>query len=100
MNIWVGSANLSGNSTWNNDENLLEITNCPRLAKAYVAEFMRLYNHYRARAIWNATHEKKGKKAKPRSEADPLVLKRTRDEWVKDAYKPGSKGYLARERGL
>ncbi|WP_232431334.1 phospholipase D-like domain-containing protein [Cupriavidus sp. UYPR2.512] len=47
--IFTGSANFSGNSLHNNDENLLEITACPRLAGAYFAEFMRLYEHYRAR---------------------------------------------------
>jgi hypothetical protein len=70
------------------------------LAHAYVAEFMRLYNHYRARAIWNRTHEKKGLKPKAGSEADPLVLKKTRDEWAKGAHKKGTKASLARERGL
>lgn len=47
--VFTGSANFSGNSLHNNDENLLEITACPRLAGAYFAEFMRLYEHYRAR---------------------------------------------------
>jgi hypothetical protein len=36
-----------------NDENLLEITECPRLAGSYFAEFLRLYEHYRARAAFN-----------------------------------------------
>jgi phosphatidylserine/phosphatidylglycerophosphate/cardiolipin synthase-like enzyme len=47
--VFTGSANFSGNSLHNNDENLLEITNCPRLAGMYMAEFLRLYEHYRAR---------------------------------------------------
>lgn len=51
--IYTGSANMSQNSLYRNDENLLEITNCPRLAQMYLAEFLRLYEHYRARAIWN-----------------------------------------------
>src|SRR5262249_41324064 len=49
--VYTGSANLSGNSLHNNDENLLEITNCPRLAQMYFAEFLRLYEHYRAREV-------------------------------------------------
>lgn len=44
---------MSGNALYRNDENLLEITECPRLAAIYLAEFMRLYEHYRARATWN-----------------------------------------------
>jgi phosphatidylserine/phosphatidylglycerophosphate/cardiolipin synthase-like enzyme len=48
--IYTGSANLSGNSTNHNDENLLEITGSPRLAAIYLAEFLRLFEHYRARA--------------------------------------------------
>ena len=48
--IFTGSANMSGNSVFKNDENLLEITGSPRLARIYLAEFLRLYEHYRARA--------------------------------------------------
>jgi phosphatidylserine/phosphatidylglycerophosphate/cardiolipin synthase-like enzyme len=99
--IYTGSPNFSAAAENANDENVLEIKGNVALAHAYVAEFMRLYNHYRARAIWNRTHEKgAGRKAKAGSEGDPLVLKRTRDAWVKDAYKNGTKASLARERGL
>jgi phosphatidylserine/phosphatidylglycerophosphate/cardiolipin synthase-like enzyme len=48
--VFTGSANFSGNSLHKNDENLLEITECPRLAGIYFAEFLRLFEHYRARA--------------------------------------------------
>lgn len=48
--IFTGSANFSGNSLHNNDENLIEITRSPRLGQMYMAEFLRLYEHYRARA--------------------------------------------------
>jgi phosphatidylserine/phosphatidylglycerophosphate/cardiolipin synthase-like enzyme len=44
--IYTGSANMSVNSVFYNDENLLEITSCPRLAEIYLAEFMRLFEHY------------------------------------------------------
>jgi phosphatidylserine/phosphatidylglycerophosphate/cardiolipin synthase-like enzyme len=47
--VFTGSANFSGNSLHNNDENLIKITACPRLAGMYMAEFLRLYEHYRAR---------------------------------------------------
>jgi phosphatidylserine/phosphatidylglycerophosphate/cardiolipin synthase-like enzyme len=52
--VFTGSANFSGNSLHNNDENLLEITQCPRLARLYFAEFMRLFEHYRARDAFAA----------------------------------------------
>jgi phosphatidylserine/phosphatidylglycerophosphate/cardiolipin synthase-like enzyme len=48
--VYTGSANMSENSEHNNDENLLEIRD-QRIAQIYLAEFMRLYEHYRARAI-------------------------------------------------
>jgi phosphatidylserine/phosphatidylglycerophosphate/cardiolipin synthase-like enzyme len=51
--IYTGSANMSANSVFYNDENLLEITDCPRLAESYLAEFMRLFEHYRARLAFN-----------------------------------------------
>ncbi|MEK9285462.1 phospholipase D-like domain-containing protein [Bradyrhizobium sp. ISRA442] len=47
--VFTGSANFSGNSLHHNDENMLEITKCPRIAGMYMAEFLRLYEHYRAR---------------------------------------------------
>lgn len=47
--VFTGSANFSGNSLHHNDENMLEITKCPRIAGMYMAEFPRLYEHYRAR---------------------------------------------------
>ena len=50
--IYTGSANMSKNSVNKNDENLLEILGSKRLAGVYLAEFFRLYEHYRARAAW------------------------------------------------
>jgi len=78
--IYTGSANLSNNSTHKNAENLLEIKGNPQLARTYLAEFMRLYGHYRARALWNLAHGRV---------ADAFTLKRSRDAWVKGAYTPG-----------
>jgi phosphatidylserine/phosphatidylglycerophosphate/cardiolipin synthase-like enzyme len=51
--IFTGSANMSSNALYRNDENLLEIRDSPRLAAIYLAEFLRLYEHYRARAAWS-----------------------------------------------
>jgi PLD-like domain len=50
--IYTGSANLSANALYNNDENLIEIVGHVDLARAYLAEFMRLYEHYRARLFY------------------------------------------------
>ncbi|MGY4728540.1 phospholipase D-like domain-containing protein [Burkholderia pyrrocinia] len=48
--VYTGSANMSRNSEQYNDENLLEIRD-ERIAAIYLAEFLRLYEHYRARAL-------------------------------------------------
>jgi phosphatidylserine/phosphatidylglycerophosphate/cardiolipin synthase-like enzyme len=100
--IYTGSANLSNNSTHKNDENLLEITNAPELAQTYLAEFMRLYEHYRARALWNAAHPS-GKTTRgklplgaQRKVNQTFTLKTTRDAWVKNAYKAGTPEFRAR----
>jgi phosphatidylserine/phosphatidylglycerophosphate/cardiolipin synthase-like enzyme len=99
--IYTGSPNFSAASEHSNDENVLEIKGNTAVAGVYVAEFFRLYNHYRARAIWARTHEPSHvSKKKTSDEQDPLVLKKTRDGWVKLAYREGSKEFLARTRGF
>lgn len=110
--IYTGSANLSANSTNHNDENLLEITNSPALARTYLAEFMRIYEHYRARALWNIAHPAAAKPTKGGSRASKntrlppssakriaqtFTLKKTRDAWVRDAYKRGTPAFLERQ---
>lgn len=99
--IYTGSNNLSENSTHHNDENLLEIKGNPELAQTYFAEFMRLYEHYRARALWNMSHPPTKSVLKEAVTAtsklgQTFTLKTTRDEWVKGAYKSGTPEYLAR----
>lgn len=44
--VITGSANFSGASTMDNDENMLVIRGNERVADIYVGEFMRLWNHY------------------------------------------------------
>lgn len=97
--IYSGSPNFSAASENGNDENVIEIKGNTRVAAIYVAEFMRLYNHYRARALWDRSHADGQPKGHATAHAS-LVLKRTRDEWVKDAYVSGTKDFLARIRGL
>jgi phosphatidylserine/phosphatidylglycerophosphate/cardiolipin synthase-like enzyme len=99
--IYTGSNNLSNNSTHRNDENLLEIKGNPELAQTYFAEFIRLYEHYRARALWNMAHPPSKGKPKDSAPIDSklgrtFTLKTTRDEWVKGAYKTDTPEYLAR----
>ena len=79
--IFTGSANMSANSVFYNDENLLEITECPRLGQLYLAEFMRLFEHYRARLAFTL---------KKNDQKQPYKL--TPDNsWSTDWYAVGSK---------
>jgi phosphatidylserine/phosphatidylglycerophosphate/cardiolipin synthase-like enzyme len=99
--IYTGSNNLSENSTHHNDENLVEIKGSPELAQTYFAEFIRLYEHYRARALWNIAHPPTKGKLKETVKAssklgEAFTLKTTRDKWVKGAYKAGTPEALAR----
>jgi phosphatidylserine/phosphatidylglycerophosphate/cardiolipin synthase-like enzyme len=81
--VFTGSANFSGNSLHSNDENLLEITQCPRIAGMYMAEFLRLYEHYRARV---------------KSDKDPKTFKLTPDSaWSKKYFTPGEPETKARQ---
>lgn len=83
--IYTGSANMSENSLHKNDENLLEIKNSSDLAQTYVAEFFRLYEHYRARSVWNKW--KKGKK----------IYELAKDKsWSRNYYKRGTPEYKSR----
>jgi len=89
--IYTGSTNLSNNSTYKNDENLLEIKGNPGLARTYFAEFMRLYQHYRAKTLWYLARGKRGRER-------TFTLKRSRDAWVNGAYRPGTAAFIARTR--
>lgn len=96
--IYTGSNNLGNNSTHRNDENLLEIKGSPELAQTYFAEFMRLYEHYRARALWNMAQpaaKGKGTSKTGSKVTQTFTLKTTRDGWVRDTYKKGTPEYLA-----
>lgn len=90
--IYTGSANMSGNSVFGNDENLLEIKGSPRLARIYLAEFMRLYEHYRARARYIAW--------KMTGNAPAGFSLRKNSSWAKAHYEPGTPESKARTRLL
>ena len=85
--VFTGSANFSGNSLHNNDENLLEITESPRLGRMYFAEFLRLYEHYRARASFNRREQ---------GHPDTFILKHD-NSWSKKYFEHGSPEAKSRE---
>jgi phosphatidylserine/phosphatidylglycerophosphate/cardiolipin synthase-like enzyme len=90
--IYTGTANKSGNSVFGNDENLLEIKGSPRLARIYLSEFMRLYEHYRARARYIAWKRSGG--------APAQISLRKNARWCKAHYDPGTPENKARVRLL
>lgn len=92
--IYTGSANMSGNSVFNNDENLLEIKGSPRLAQIYLAEFLRLYEHYRARARLIRFKQSN----QPASQAG-FALRPDRS-WANKHYTSGTAEFKARVRML
>src|SRR5262245_46157257 len=92
--IYTGSANMSGNSVFNNDENLLELKGSPRLAQIYLAEFLRLYEHYRARARLIAW-----KKSGQPPQDTGFALRPNRN-WATKHYQPGTPESKARVRML
>ena len=90
--VYTGSANMSQNSEHYNDENLLEIRDS-RIAAIYLAEFLRLYEHYRARAIAIAEQVK--------GMHERLVLQPNSD-WAKKYFingSPEAKSRIALARG-
>jgi phosphatidylserine/phosphatidylglycerophosphate/cardiolipin synthase-like enzyme len=97
--VYTGSANMSGGSLHGNDENLLEIKGRTKLAHAYLAEFMRLYEHYRARS-----REKDDKPPGGRPRATPagtpchkgFSLAHTAC-WADDDYKSGTPEFKSRK---
>jgi hypothetical protein len=95
--IYTGSANMSGNSVFNNDENLLEIKGSPRLARIYLAEFLRLYEHYRARARFIEFRERGGGTRAASEIGFSLVKDRS---WADKHYTPGTPEFKARLRML
>jgi len=90
--IYTGSANMSGNSVFGNDENLLEIKGSPRLARIYLSEFMRLYEHYRARARFIAWKQSGG--------APQKFSLRPDRSWANAHFQPGTPEFKARVRML
>jgi phosphatidylserine/phosphatidylglycerophosphate/cardiolipin synthase-like enzyme len=86
--IFSGSANMSKNSLYKNDENLLEIRGSRRLAYIYFAEFFRLYEHYRARAVLRPGRNSGVTRHRIRLARD--------SRWAEKYYRPETPEYRAR----
>jgi phosphatidylserine/phosphatidylglycerophosphate/cardiolipin synthase-like enzyme len=72
--IVAGSANFSGASTTDNDENMIVIRGNKRVADIYLGEFMRLYSHhaFRESLAWRSADD------------EPKALRT--DDWWKDYF--------------
>lgn len=84
--VYTGSANMSKSSLAFNDENLLEIRGSRELAAAYLAEFLRLYEHYRARAVWSRARHDDWKTYRLLPDA----------RWARKAYSTGTPEFKSR----
>jgi phosphatidylserine/phosphatidylglycerophosphate/cardiolipin synthase-like enzyme len=78
-----GSANFSDASTRQNDENMLIIKGNRRVADIYFTEFMRLFNHYYFRSVYNET-----KTERPEEIKNDTAFLCTDDSWL-EKYAPG-----------
>jgi phosphatidylserine/phosphatidylglycerophosphate/cardiolipin synthase-like enzyme len=83
--VVTGSANFSGPSQYNNDENMLVIRGDTRVSDIYFGEFMRIFDHLYARYIVE--------KLSNQATKDPNAgyLKENPQDWVPQNFKPGRK---------
>lgn len=83
--VVTGSANFSGASQYNNDENMLVIRDNMRVADIYFGEFMRVFDHLYSRYVvekmkYAGTHD-----------SDAGFLKDVAKDWVPGQFKKGRK---------
>ncbi|RQU71095.1 phospholipase [Burkholderia cenocepacia] len=93
--VYTGSANMSRNSEQYNDENLLEIRD-KRIAAIYLAEFLRLYEHYRARALAINAKRQHGTGTGTDAGAHARLALAPDSSWAKKYYVAGSPEEKAR----
>jgi hypothetical protein len=88
--VVTGTANFSGPSQSNNDENMLVIPADTRVADIYFGEFMRVFDHFYARYIVGVMQEK--------NTSDPKAgfLKEDTEEWLPAHFKKGGRKDLRR----
>lgn len=90
--LFTGSANLSNNSATRNDENTLWVTGHKPSARAYLAEFMRLFEHYRARPVV-------AKKKTTKKKTGPRILDPTGTVWWQRFFQPSPRATARRSFG-
>jgi PLD-like domain len=83
--VVTGSANFSGASQDQNDENMLVVRGNTRISDIYFGEFMRVFDHLYSRYV--VSKLKKAKKA----DADAGFLKEDWKDWVPQNFQPGRK---------
>jgi phosphatidylserine/phosphatidylglycerophosphate/cardiolipin synthase-like enzyme len=88
--VVTGTANFSGPSQTNNDENMLVIPADTRVADIYFGEFMRVFDHFYARYIVGVMQEK--------GTSDPKAgfLKERTEDWLPANFKAGGRKDLRR----
>lgn len=107
--VLIGSANFSGPSCNDNDENAMLITGNRRLASIVAAEFMRMYDHYKSRyyidlindqnkviAKENKQREAQGLAPKPLKTEDVHLI--SNEGWSRTAFNPQSPSHKFRDR--
>jgi phosphatidylserine/phosphatidylglycerophosphate/cardiolipin synthase-like enzyme len=78
--VCSGSANFSKNSLTANDENMLLIRGNARVADIYMTELDRIFRHFRARDIINATAD----------QHKNVLLLDTTDSWIEPNFTDGT----------
>lgn len=107
--VLIGSANFSRASCKSNDENAMLITGNKRLAAILATEFMRMYDHYKARYYIDKTQTenkaiKKTNKQRVQQGLEPLTLKtipthlKSDKSWSDTAFNPASPSHKFRDR--
>jgi hypothetical protein len=86
----TGTANFSGPSQYNNDENMLVIATNQRVADIYFGEFMRVFDHLYSRYIVGVL-KKKGK-----SDPSAGFLKDKSEDWLPAHFKANGRKDLRR----
>jgi phosphatidylserine/phosphatidylglycerophosphate/cardiolipin synthase-like enzyme len=91
-----GSHNLSTNASARNDENYLIIRGDRDLADAYGCEVLRLYDHYRFRALVSEVLPRAGVEGESLRKKAPTL--EPTDKWTLKYFKPGTLHFADRER--
>ncbi|GEM_PF-103675 len=88
----TGSANFSDASTKSNDENMLIIKGNTRVTDMYLGEYMRLFQHYYFRKVYNRLRKRKGSTERKKAYLCP------NNSWAKKYYQEGSVHWKERIR--